>query len=139
MAVTAVDAQSRIYRYANQGAYIAVAARGVSDHSHLLTLGAGRATINLDPFQQSASAQTSRTATDFESGPTGDTIRLQDFLTTWAGWDASETFVMKKRDKSAVLAFMKKALKRPEAIATDGLRSSVRHSAKSGGGIQFGL
>ena len=31
VAVTAVDAQSRIYRYANQGAYIAVAARGVSE------------------------------------------------------------------------------------------------------------
>jgi len=37
-----------------------------------------------------------------------------------------ESFVTKKRDKSAALAFMKKALKRhgkPEAIVTDGLRS----------------
>ena len=31
IAVTAVDGQSRIYRYANQGDYIAVAARGVSE------------------------------------------------------------------------------------------------------------
>ncbi len=31
VAVTAVDAQSRIYRYANQGPYIAVAARGVAE------------------------------------------------------------------------------------------------------------
>ncbi len=31
VAVTAVDAQSRIYRYANQGDYIAVAARGVAE------------------------------------------------------------------------------------------------------------
>jgi hypothetical protein len=31
VAVTAVDAQSHIYRYANQGDYIAVAARGVSE------------------------------------------------------------------------------------------------------------
>lgn len=31
VAVTAVDAQSRIYRYANQGDYIAVAARGVGE------------------------------------------------------------------------------------------------------------
>ncbi len=37
-----------------------------------------------------------------------------------------ESYVTKKRDKSAALAFMKKALKRhgsPEAIVTDGLRS----------------
>jgi putative transposase len=37
-----------------------------------------------------------------------------------------ESFVTKKRDKSAALAFMKKALKRhgrPEAVVTDGLRS----------------
>ena len=37
-----------------------------------------------------------------------------------------ESFVTKQRDKAAALAFMKKALKRqgkPEAIATDGLRS----------------
>lgn len=37
-----------------------------------------------------------------------------------------ESFVTKKRDKSAALRFMKKALKRhgqPEAIVTDGLRS----------------
>ena len=37
-----------------------------------------------------------------------------------------ESFVTKKRDKAAALAFMKKALKRhgkPEAIVTDGLRS----------------
>ena len=37
-----------------------------------------------------------------------------------------ESFVTKKRDKSAALAFMKKALKRhgrPEEIVTDGLRS----------------
>ena len=37
-----------------------------------------------------------------------------------------ESFVTKKRDKSAALAFMKKALKRhgrPEAIVTDGLQS----------------
>jgi len=37
-----------------------------------------------------------------------------------------ESFVTKKRDKSAALAFFKKALKRhgrPEAIVTDGLRS----------------
>jgi hypothetical protein len=31
VAVTAVDSQSRVYRYANQGDYIAVAARGVSE------------------------------------------------------------------------------------------------------------
>lgn len=37
-----------------------------------------------------------------------------------------ESYITKKRDKSAALAFMKKALKRhgrPEAIVTDGLRS----------------
>jgi putative transposase len=37
-----------------------------------------------------------------------------------------ESYVTKKRDKSAALAFMKKALKRhgkPETIVTDGLRS----------------
>ena len=37
-----------------------------------------------------------------------------------------ESFVTRKRDKSAALAFMKKALKRhgqPETIVTDGLRS----------------
>ena len=37
-----------------------------------------------------------------------------------------ESFVTRKRDKSAALTFMKKALKRhgkPEAIVTDGLRS----------------
>ena len=37
-----------------------------------------------------------------------------------------ESYVTKKRDKSAALAFMKKALKRhgkPEAVVTDGLRS----------------
>ena len=37
-----------------------------------------------------------------------------------------ESFVTKKRDKSAALAFMKRALKRhgkPETIVTDGLKS----------------
>jgi putative transposase len=40
--------------------------------------------------------------------------------------EALESFVTKKRDKSAALAFMKKTLKRqgkPEVIVTDGLRS----------------
>ena len=46
-----------------------------------------------------------------------------------------ESFVTRKRDKSAALTFMKKALKRhgkPEAIVTDGLRSypaAMRDSA----------
>ena len=42
------------------------------------------------------------------------------------GGEILESFVTKKRDKEAALAFMKKALKRhgsPEKITTDGLRS----------------
>ncbi|MBX3593562.1 DDE-type integrase/transposase/recombinase [Sphingomonas sp.] len=54
-----------------------------------------------------------------------------------------ERFVARTRDKTAVLAFMKKAFKRhgsPEAIVTDGLRSygaamsDLGNAGKRGGG-----
>lgn len=50
-----------------------------------------------------------------------------------------ESHVTKKRDKSAALAFVKKALKRhgkAETIVTDGLRSYTAAMKELGGGLE---
>lgn len=61
-----------------------------SDHSHEITLGAESDVLDLNTFQSWMAAQTIRVVTDFETGVSGDVVKLHALVSRSQAWNSEQ-------------------------------------------------